>query len=180
MNAPSVSTIKKLLDYDPSTGLFTWRERPREDYRFERSWKHFNRRFAGKAALKNTDTDGYRCGHILDTTFRAHRVAWAIHYGDWPDGQIDHINGDRTDNRIENLRCVSQSENKHNCKLYSNNKSGIPGVRFIDSQNRWLAKITVNREIIQLGSFVDFDAAEEARRLAEKQYGFHSNHGRRA
>src|SRR3546814_1788886 len=79
--------------------------------------KSFNNKHAGKPALVAPSRAGHLCGHVKGIPLLAHRVAWAIHYGEWPNGQIDHINGDPSDNRIANLRDVSALENARNAKL---------------------------------------------------------------
>ena len=92
---------------------------------------------------------------------------------------IDHINGKRSDNRIENLRAVTKPENFRNMCLRSDNKSGCPGVTFHKASNLWHARITVDKKIISLGYFKKHEEAIEARLKANKCYGFHENHGRK-
>lgn len=107
--------------------------------------------------------------------YLAHRIAWFLHYGEWPNGQIDHVNGNGLDNRIVNLRCVSGKENIRNCRLSKNNTSGVNGVWV--QGGRFVAEIMVNRKKISLGSYKNIDEAKEARRKAEIKYGFHNLHG---
>ena len=105
--------------------------------------------------------------------YPAHRLIWIFHNGEIPEGMLcDHINGDSLDNRIENLRLVTQSGNNRNIKLPKNNKSGVCGVRWHSGAKRWLAAIKINQKEKHLGSFKEFDDAVKARISAEKKYNF--------
>lgn len=109
--------------------------------------------------------------------FIGYRIIWALINGEWPDDEIDHIDGDRTNNKIENLRSVTHSINMRNRKLHKNNKSGICGVYL--EQGRWKSEIKFCGKKICLGSYgTIFDAAAE-RIKAEARYGFSKSHGRR-
>lgn len=102
-----------------------------------------------------------------------------MHNGTIPDGyQVDHINGIRSDNRIENLRIVKNSENSKNQKRKSTNKSGMTGVSWDTQTQRWRAHITVNGKMISLGRYIHKLDALTARKNAEIKYNFHENHGR--
>ena len=92
--------------------------------------------------------------------------------------QVDHINHDRTDNRIENLRLVNANENGKNQKASVRNKSGVVGVSWKKSKNKWHSQIMVNGKQIHLGFFDNIDEAKKARIDAERKYGFHENHGK--
>ncbi len=106
----------------------------------------------------------------------AHRLIWKYHYGNIPDGmEIDHINGIRYDNRIENLRLVSKSENQKNRQIDIRNKSGYTGVFWYKAKQKWTVKIS--SKII--GYFDSFAKAVVVRKAAEAIYGYHSNHGRK-
>ena len=111
--------------------------------------------------------------------YYAHRIIWEMHNGTIPDGyQVDHINGIRSDNRIDNLRIVRNSENSKNQKRKSTNKSGMTGVSWDTQTQRWRAHITVNGKMISLGRYIDKIDALTARKNAEIKYNFHENHGR--
>lgn len=112
--------------------------------------------------------------------YQAHRVAWLLHYGKWPDGFIDHANGIRTDNRIVNISDVSRRQNQMNTKMNSKNTSGVVGVVWRGKPQRWEASITVKGKKIHIGNFADIADASAARKAAEREHGFHPNHGRRA
>ncbi|ARC38619.1 HNH endonuclease [Paracoccus yeei] len=137
----------------------------------------WNVQFAGKPALIINRSDGYLSGSIFDKRFLAHRVVWAMKYGEWPKDQIDHINGNRSDNRISNLRDVPNIENGKNLGLPSNNTSGVRGVYFSTLRKKWVVQIGSHEKRKTIGSFHDFEDAVAARRKAEKQFGYHSNHG---
>jgi hypothetical protein len=158
--------LRDLLAYDPETGLFMWASRPDEK----------TQHLVGKPCFRSKNNRGYHQGGILGRKFTAHRVAWAIHYGSWPVGEIDHINGDRGDNRIANLRDVTPQENRRNMRPRAS-KSGIMGVYWYPITNRWTAHITNKRRHINLGYFLSLDDAIAARKAAEAKFGFHPNHG---
>lgn len=160
---PTISELRQRLRYDPNTGKLFWTRNNKE-------------------AFTHTGKRGYKVstyiGENIRKTLTAHRVAWAIFYGHEPIGQIDHINGDRADNRIENLRCVSNAENSKNTRLRSTNKSGTTGVYRHSQCDLWVAQITINGKTHGLGSYDCIEKAKQARKKAEEKYGFHPNHGR--
>lgn len=178
---PSQEVLRQLLDYDPETGALTWRSRadgffPVTRYRTRAELAHrWNVIYAGKPALQ-TFTNGYLGGRLFTENVRAHRVAWKIFHGTDPQGQIDHINGDKLDNRIANLRVVDAGGNARNRPLRSDNKSGVNGV-FAHS-GKWRAGIRFNGRYTYLGTFETFSDAVSSRRAAELALGFHANHGR--
>jgi len=92
--------------------------------------------------------------------------------------QIDHINGDRSDNRIENLRAVINADNGRNQKLRVSNSSGVMGVGFCKRAGKWRVRITINGKDKHLGIYKSYSEAVAARLTAEKLHGFHENHGR--
>lgn len=184
MTEITAEILREFLTYDPETGALTWKVR---DVKwFEGSDKRspkgaaniWNARFAGKPAFTADHSDGYRRGQVLGKTLSAHRVAWTIHYGQWPSLQIDHINGNADDNRIANLRVVTSKDNSKNLAKPSSNTSGHVGVCWNKQAQKWVAQIQVNRRNIYLGLFPDIKEAVAARNLAERKYGFHQNHGR--
>jgi hypothetical protein len=99
-------------------------------------------------------------------------------YGSFPPDQIDHINGVRYDNRIINLRAVTNTENCRNRALGNRNKSGHIGIFYNKKTNRWLARIGGTDKRVHLGCFENKEDAIEARRIAEINYNYHPNHGR--
>ena len=176
----TVKTLRELLDYDPDTGILKWKIR-NEKYFIsdERQAKSWNARYAGKNALTAIDQHGYNRGAVLGQTYAAHRIIWFWMTGEWPEN-IDHINGNRTDNRWENLRSVGRLENQKNMKLSKANTSGRTGVSWYKRAGKWTAVIFANGKNMHLGYFDDFEAACEMRSVAERNYLFHENHGRAA
>lgn len=145
--------LKILLVYDREQGLFTWRETK-------------GRARQGSVAGA-TDAYGYRVIRVDGKLYKAHRLAWLYEYGEWPEGLLDHINRAKDDNRIVNLRPVSQSGNMHNANRKS--KSGVPGVRWREERNRWVAQIRVGYRNYVLGSFSTKEKAIDARLRAEHE-----------
>ena len=172
----SIDYIRKRLSYDTQNGIFIWIKADASFFKNITLYKSWNNQWAGKVAGSPVAT-----GHIYITLDRkkylAHRVAWAITHGEWPEGEIDHINHDPSDNRLCNLRVVTRAQNAQNMSLPKDNTSGIIGVSFNKKSSKWVAYITVNRKRMPLGYFKCITAAETARKLAEIKYGFHINHG---
>ena len=166
------ATARELLDYNPETGELTWRRRQASWFATERACKIWNTRYAGKAAFTYISSHGYKVGSILGTNYLAHRIAWLIHYGEFPQDEIDHINRNRTDNRIENLRVVTSGKNSTNTGMYKNNTSGVKGVFWHIQNQRWYASIGVGGNMQWLGYFDDFQSAVRARKNAEVLHGF--------
>lgn len=162
MKTYPVSALRSALLYNPETGEIRCRKSGR---------RRFN-------TVNGRDRDGRYVGRFDGQVFYAHRVAWAIFRGEWPSGEIDHINGDSLDNRISNLRDVDRQTNRMNAKLPKNNKSGKPGVCFAKASGKWQAQIKIRGEMLYLGQFHDLASAVEVRTRFEEIFGFHENHGR--
>ncbi len=120
--------------------------------------------------------EGYLEAKANYKCYLVHRLAFMVQGIDPAGYQVDHIDGDRTNNKWQNLRLVTSSQNNKNRSIPSTNTSGVIGVQI--QEGRWLAKITHNRELIHLGSFDTIEEATLARKKAEIKYGFHENHGR--
>lgn len=108
--------------------------------------------------------------------YRSHHIIWLLCYGYWPTMQIDHIDGDGTNNRIENLRDVDLLINLHNRSKQINNTSGHNGV-YKRPNGKWCSKIGVCGGLIHLGTFKSKQEALKARKQANKKYGFSDSHG---
>jgi len=152
----NIDALKSLLSYNPETGQFHWIA-------------------AGKGRCKNKEAgtllhSGYVGICIGPKRWQAHRLAWALHYGEWPSDQIDHINGVKTDNRICNLREATNSQNGKNLGLSKANKSGVAGVCWSKRYQNYRAYIKVEHKQKYLGTFKNFDDAVKIRREAEYKY----------
>lgn len=152
----NINELKSLLSYDPNTGLIRWIAK--------------GKGMIKKKAAGTTLHSGYLGICIGPKRWQAHRIAWALHHGEWPKDQIDHINGVKTDNRICNLREATNSQNGKNLGLSKANKSGVKGVSFETYTQRWKASIKVENKTISLGRFNSIENAAIARKLAEQHY----------
>ena len=142
---PSIDALKAMLSYEPSTGVITWLVRPSRNV------------FAGSAA-GHVGGNGYISITINKHRYKAHRLAWLLAYGAWPSGHIDHINGDKADNSITNLRDVTRRLNQQNQRrAMSTNLLGVLGVS--RSRGRFSASIRVDGKQCRIGTY---DTPEEA------------------
>ena len=160
--------LKKHLSYDPATGLFT------------RLHVYQRPDLIGTiAGFKVTGSSGksYIRFSFKNRLYFAHRMAFLYMTGELPTEDVDHINGNGTDNKWNNLRAVSRSENGQNQRLQSRNKSGVTGVSYCNSRKRWLAGVHFNGNGIHLGRFKTIEEAIKAREDANFRLGFHVNHG---
>lgn len=175
---PEQAVLRELLSYDPETGILRWRERARHWFACNRSWRRWNNKHAGEVAISSLN-GGYLTGRLLGQSCRAQRVAWKWMTGDEPE-VIDHQNGNRADNRWANLRGTDSLGNRLNARKYVTNKTGQMGVNQRARDGRWVATIKYARRPIFLGAFDAFSDAVDARKAAERELGFHPNHGRAA
>tara|TARA_R110000850_G_C9740312_1_gene444296 strand:- start:60 stop:566 length:507 start_codon:yes stop_codon:yes gene_type:complete len=157
--------LKTQLSYNSSTGVFNWLTGKQG-----RSTK--------KPAGSIHKSLGYSRIMIGGELYYAHRLAWLYVYGKIPKEEIDHINKQRDDNSINNLREVSSGENLKNQHMQKRNTSGVTGVRWESNRKRWFAQIGVNGETIKLGRFKRLSDAKKAREEAELKYNFHPSHGK--
>jgi hypothetical protein len=123
---------------------------------------------AGKVE-KNRHTS-YRRFYFGNVTLRAHQVAWLLFHGSWPDGEIDHRDGDGLNNRIANLRCGTRTQNQRNQRLHAKNKTGVRGVCLCKRTGRWQSHIGVGGKRLFIGRFETIEAAAAARKEAELKY----------
>ena len=153
----SVSRLKQEICYDAVTGDLSW---ARDGVR---------KKAGGKTGSLS---HGYVCVHIDGVSFMAHRIAWALHYGEFPKKDLDHINGIKSDNRILNLRLASEVENGYNIPKKTTNKSGFKGVYKCHQTGKWSAECVVNKRKHWLGRF---DSAKDAgvayEEFAKKNHG---------
>lgn len=156
--------LKSILDYDSKTGIFCWKFR--KDARSQ-----WNGKFSGKIA-GCYHADGHLQIVIRPWHYKGHVLAWIIMTGQFPKNEIDHINGDRRDNRWENLRAATHRQNILNSKLRIDNTSGFKGVVWDKRRHKWISRIKIEGKIKQLGSFKNpEDAHREYCNVAKKYYG---------
>jgi hypothetical protein len=170
--------LRSLVQYDGVTGSMIWQERPCHLFTNQAQMKRWNRNYAGKNAA-HVHPDGYAHTKIGNYYYGTHRLVWLYTHGLFPDGEIDHINGDRADNRIDNLRDVSKSTNHRNKQRPFHNKTGVIGVK-LTKRGVYMAEIFDGERKVFLGSFKDLRDAQIARLAAERVLGYHRNHGRPA
>ena len=180
---------RQLLRYEPETGKLFWKPRPvimfaDSPYRggirtAEWACNAWNSKWAESEAFTASNGDGYRVGAICRVNFRAHRVAWAIVHGEWPADQIDHINGDRSDNRLDNLAPVTNAINHQNEGMPKNNTSGVAGVYWCKHTGKWRALVKVNYKSRCLGRYATIAEAQAARKAELDRLGFAEGHGQR-
>lgn len=173
---PSPEYLRKILRYDPETGKLFWLPRPDVDFSALNVARAWNSRWDGKEAFTGLNDAGYHRGSIGGLFLRVHRVAWAMQTGAWPDGEIDHKDTDRSNNRWDNLRAASRAENQRNTGLRSNNSSGVKGIRWKPEKDKWQARIRVDGRERHLGHFDDVGAAAAAYRAAS--VAVHGDFGR--
>jgi hypothetical protein len=152
--------IRKDLKYNPKSGITIWIH--------PRSTKLKPGDIAGSQSFKGTTIEfGINKQRYI---VKAHHIAWYLYYGEWPTKQIDHKDVNNNNNKINNLRQASDSQNVRNRKLFKNNTSGIKGIDYRISHQKYRARIAVNGKLIHLGYFYTLIGAKRARRRAEKQY----------
>lgn len=148
--------LRELLLYDPETGDFirlVGRSGP-------------NARAGDIAGCDNGH--GYVRIYVDGKAYKGHRLAWFYMYGEWPK-EIDHINGEKSDNRLANLRPVTRSQNRMNCGAYANNVAGVRGVSWNARQKKWKAQIQRDGRKYGLGCFASRDEAADAYRSASRR-----------
>lgn len=149
-----LEVFRDRLAYCPDTGQLSWLVAPAANVRI------------GQVAGVRLKI-GYRKVVVNDVQFYAHHVAWFIYHGEWPDAMIDHINGDRDDNRACNLRLATQAQQNFNTKVSCTNTSGHKGVAKCSKTSRWRAYISFGKKQIFLGNHATLSAAVDARKRAE-------------
>lgn len=159
--------LKRLVSYDPETGIIT------------RKISTANRIKIGDVAgwIQISNGKSYIRMSISNRLHLAHRLAWLYITGSFPNGEIDHINGNGLDNRFCNLRDVIPNDNMLNKRIYQNNKSGMTGISWHNRDNIWSSQIGINGRRIHLGYSKNLFDAVCARKNAEIKYCFHKNHG---
>lgn len=170
--------LRELVRYEPDTGIFYWLDRDPAEFKTPQGYGVWKSLCRGKEAGIPTG-HGYTRLWLEGASYLAHRLAWLYVHGEWPSDTIDHINGCGTDNRIKNLRDIPARDNQRNMKRCRRNSSGVTGVR-LTKYGTWVAAIWQYGISVNLGTFETREEAAEARKQAERDYGYHPNHGRAA
>lgn len=156
MNELTFEEASKLLAYDPECGLLTW--------------KVSRGTVKAGSVAGSPNGKGYLQVALHGKDYLAHRLAWLLHTGSWPSQHLDHINGQKTDNRMDNLRECSNAQNQQNRGKPSNNTSGVQGVCWHKRDKKWQAQIAVDGKRINLGYFETIEEAVAARAEAKAHY----------
>lgn len=159
---PPIEYLRQLLDYDPETGHLTWKERPF-------STKQWNAKFVGKRA-GSIHCKGYIAVGIDGKVYLAHRIIWAIFYGNEPEYQIDHKDMNPANNKIDNLREATASQNRWNERARRNNKLGIKGVHYCKKDKKYIAELKVNYKRVAHSYHATLDEAQKAYEKAAQLY----------
>lgn len=179
---PSVELLRQLLRYEPDTGKLFWLARDAHHfvdgtYSAGRKARAWNARYANTEAFTDIGSHRYPNGSIDGVLYLAHRVIWAMKTGEWPEFEVDHIDGDRTNNRWVNLRSVTHAVNLRNAAGKSCNTSGATGVCWRASRGKWRARIMIDGVERSLGHFDRFEDAAAAREAAQRAFDFTARHG---
>ncbi len=166
--------IRRLLSYEPLTGELTWRQRTPDMFvPGKRTADQICNMWNGKHAGKQAGTAsliGYRYVHIENVFHKEHRLIWLHVMGDWPISDIDHIDGDKSNNAIHNLRLASRSQNCANTKIRKDNGCGFKGVSYHSQLRKYQARIQINGRSMSLGCFETPEQAHEAYVKAARSY----------
>lgn len=165
---PPLELLAPILAYDPTSGIIKWR-------------RSLTRRVQAGAVAGTITGAGYICIAIEGEKYQAHRIAWKLVNGADPEGDIDHINGDRRDNRQVNLRLATPAQNSANTAKQRNNITGYKGVGSLpQSPNRWQAQIRVRGKTKYLGIYASPELAHEAyMKAAREAHGDYATDGNR-
>ena len=168
--------LAALVTYDPETGIITWNRREE----LTRVDDIFNTKFAGREC-GSIGKHGYRQICFMHegkvNVLKAHRLAWLIMYGKLPSGVTDHIDRNRANNRIDNLRDVQVSVNGRNTSMQRNNTSGVTGVFWNKASGKWKAQVKVDGRDRHVGLFTCIHEAAAAVKAFRAKHGFTDSHG---
>lgn len=163
MSELTAAELKKHLKYDPDTGCFTWISGKAKDI--------------GQIAGTTATRGGYRKICLNYQRYSAHHLVWLYAYGQLPKSRLDHVDGNPDNNRIENLREANPSQNRMNVRLGRNNTSGVKGVSWSATKQKWWVQVWAYGVMHNIGYFADLkDAAEARERAAKRLHGEFARH----
>lgn len=160
--------VREYLDYNPETGHMTWKTK-----------KHSKKVIVGERAGSISTSNRHRVLRLLGRLYPEHRLIWLHYYGSWPTNHIDHDNHDEQDNKIKNLKDVTQRRNNMNSSRRADNSTGQVGV-WLNKLNRYkkyMAELSLDGKRVHYSSHYTLEEAITARKSAERDWGFHPNHG---
>ena len=158
------SELLEYINYDETTGLCTWKKKP-------------NNRIKLGSPVGYVSKDGYMYFGFKNKVLKLHRAIFLMLHGYLPD-YVDHHDHNRLNNKPGNLRAATMTCNNRNCSIQRNNKSGVVGVSYSKSRQKWVAMIWHKSKPIPLGRYKNKQDAINARKLAEVKYGYNPNHGK--
>lgn len=168
--------LRALIRYEPETGRLFWLPRPRHLFASAAAANAWNARWAGVEAFTTPHPKGYLCGKVNGVKMLKHRVAWAVSEGRWPSGDIDHEDHDRVNNRRLNLRDAGVAGNNRNLSLSKRSTTGVTGVNKVG--RLFEVRVQSGGKRLRIGSFRCVTAATLARKIADREHGYHANHGK--
>lgn len=160
----TIHELTRRIEYDSTTGMIRWKVPTHKN--------------CSKDWTRGHLSDGYYKVTIHGVDYSVAVIGWALSFGDWPVGIVDHQDGNTLDNSLGNLRLTTPHGNMRNRKLPKNNSTGVHGVYYVKRTGKYKAGIVVDNKYIHLGYFTSIDNAAKARQAAETEHGFHINHGR--
>lgn len=166
MTEPTQNQMRELLSYDPAAGTFHWLQR--------RGW------VPAGAKAGTIGRDGYVKINVFGWPRKAHRIAWLLASGEWPPANvdIDHINGNRADNRLANLRLASRAQNSWNSHAHNDSLHGFKGLTWIHGRQKWQVRICVHGSRKTLGHFTSLEDAQAVYRDAARHFfGEYASYG---
>ena len=175
--------LSDIFTYDPDTGVVRHNpNRPANSFKTVQGYNRWLTSYSGKEA-GNAERKGHLRTKVTinEVVYKEHNHRIALYLSGIiiPDGMwVDHIDGDPSNNRLDNLRVVTNQDNTKNRRIPSHNTSGVMGVVWDKSREKWRSQIGVGGKVVKLGRYADKDEAIRVRKQAEVKYGFHVNHGR--
>lgn len=164
---PSVEQLERFIRYNSETGIFT-----------RISFNHDKMKDLINKPTGNRSSNGYIYVVVNNVVYSAHKLAWYMYYGYYPDFYLDHYDGDKTNNAISNIRPSTPSQNQKNRGKNRNNSSGSNGV-YLQSNGKWRVRVKMNGRLLSLGTYCTYSEACKVRKDYDKLNGFSINHGSR-